>query len=458
MHGPLPLTFRHTTAAAVMAAVDAGESVSLVGAASTGKSNFMAFLCRDDVRRHHLGDSAAAFVFALVDSHSLAADGPLEWRVYELVLHRLLQQGEPLGLDAERLEFFGRLYESVVTQRDALLGQRYLEWLLEALCGPGGRRVALLFDQFDEIYRDCDRSFLLNLRSIRDRHKYALLYVAASRDDLAHLRADHHDVEAFYELLSLNTIGLRPYDEPDTRTMLQRMAARRGVEAPPDPAASELYALSGGHPGVLRALYWAWADGVTPPGDGDAAEWLNQPAVWEEFTKIWRGLGEDERAFLVTLAAAAGAAPSRRASDASRRLDLKGLIVSDLGHGARMFCPLLRAFVHRRQLLGDGGGVRVDRERRLVWVGDHLAPSLTQLEFDLLACLAEQPERVFDRDELANRLYPKDTSATGDGVQDNRIDTLVGRLRKKIEPDPENPHHVVTVRGKGYKLVEPDSV
>jgi two-component system response regulator RegX3 len=40
-----------------------------------------------------------------------------------------------------------------------------------------------------------------------------------------------------------------------------------------------------------------------------------------------------------------------------------------------------------------------------------------------------------------------------DQVDDSRIERLVGRLREKIEPDPKRPQYLLTVRGRGYRLV-----
>ena len=42
-----------------------------------------------------------------------------------------------------------------------------------------------------------------------------------------------------------------------------------------------------------------------------------------------------------------------------------------------------------------------------------------------------------------------------DQVDDARIDKLLSRLRAKVEPDPRNPRYIITVRGRGYKLVTP---
>jgi len=72
---------------------------------------------------------------------------------------------------------------------------------------------------------------------------------------------------------------------------------------------------------------------------------------------------------------------------------------------------------------------------------------LTKTEFKLLVELASSPGRVFSREVLLERVWGY--GYFGDG---RLVDVHVRRLRTKIENDPANPRHVVTVRGLGYKL------
>jgi DNA-binding response OmpR family regulator len=71
----------------------------------------------------------------------------------------------------------------------------------------------------------------------------------------------------------------------------------------------------------------------------------------------------------------------------------------------------------------------------------------TKTEFRLLCELASTPGRVFSREQLLERVWGYDYF--GDG---RLVDVHVRRLRTKVEADPANPRHVVTVRGLGYKL------
>ncbi len=72
---------------------------------------------------------------------------------------------------------------------------------------------------------------------------------------------------------------------------------------------------------------------------------------------------------------------------------------------------------------------------------------LTKTEFRLLVELASSPGRVFSREVLLERVWGY--GYFGDG---RLVDVHIRRLRTKVEADPADPRHVVTVRGLGYKL------
>ena len=58
------------------------------------------------------------------------------------------------------------------------------------------------------------------------------------------------------------------------------------------------------------------------------------------------------------------------------------------------------------------------------------------------------PGKVFTRDELLTRLYPRHEAIVIDRV----VDVHIGKLRQKIEKDPSNPKFILTVRGIGYHI------
>ncbi|MDH3752792.1 MAG: response regulator transcription factor [Acidimicrobiia bacterium] len=112
----------------------------------------------------------------------------------------------------------------------------------------------------------------------------------------------------------------------------------------------------------------------------------------------------------------------------------------------------IRALLRRARTTDPGithltfGELEIIPEEGRVMLGDSEL-HLTKTEFRLLVELASSPGRVFSREVLLERVWGYDYF--GDG---RLVDVHVRRLRTKIEADPANPRHVVTVRGLGYKL------
>jgi DNA-binding response OmpR family regulator len=75
---------------------------------------------------------------------------------------------------------------------------------------------------------------------------------------------------------------------------------------------------------------------------------------------------------------------------------------------------------------------------------------LTKTEFQLLSTMARQPGRVFTRAQLLDAVR-----GVAFESYERAIDAHVKNIRKKIEPDPRSPRHLLTVFGVGYRFAEP---
>ena len=93
-------------------------------------------------------------------------------------------------------------------------------------------------------------------------------------------------------------------------------------------------------------------------------------------------------------------------------------------------------------------GLAIDPARRRVDI-DGRDVELTDQEFRLLYLLATHPGIVFSREALLARIWRGDTFVTV-----RSVDTLVKRLRRRIESDPATPQHLLTVWGVGYKFAD----
>ena len=126
--------------------------------------------------------------------------------------------------------------------------------------------------------------------------------------------------------------------------------------------------------------------------------------------------------------------------------------------GLREFVARVRALLRRRALRqapGDdraapvtAAGITVDPARRHARLDDREI-DLTAHEFDLLYLLATNRGIVFSRESLMGRIWGNDTHIT-----ERSVDTLVKRVRRKIEIDPAEPQFILTVWGTGYKFTD----
>lgn len=91
-------------------------------------------------------------------------------------------------------------------------------------------------------------------------------------------------------------------------------------------------------------------------------------------------------------------------------------------------------------------GIVIDKEIRTVHVEDKLI-DLTGKEFDLLVFLASNKGRVFTKKQIYTQVWNDDYS-----FDDNNIMSFISKLRKKIEPNSEQPFYILTVHGVGYRF------
>jgi DNA-binding response OmpR family regulator len=126
--------------------------------------------------------------------------------------------------------------------------------------------------------------------------------------------------------------------------------------------------------------------------------------------------------------------------------------------GIREFVARVRALLRRQRRtdsspsghrgLVQAGALMVDPSRRQARINGHEI-ELTVHEFELLYVLASNRGIVFSREALMQRVWGEDTYIT-----ERSVDTLVKRVRRKIEHDQANPQFILTVWGTGYKFAD----
>jgi len=248
-----PANYRSREVQWIAAAVEAGESAAVVGLSGSGKSNLLGFMA------NRLGREG-----------SLPGVGRGHPAFYSLDCNRL-SEPDVEGLFALALEALGfALEKATFAQMDEAIRQTLED-------SPG---ICLLLDRYDALGSSGSRGITTSvisssLRALRDRHKYELTYVTASRRP-----PDAHDELA--ELFYAHTLWLGPLNEADARWNIQRYAQRTGLTWSENDI-QRILQLSGGYPSLLRAVCEAHASGCPL----ELEQVGQHPAVQRRVEEFW---------------------------------------------------------------------------------------------------------------------------------------------------------------------------
>lgn len=430
---PLPFP---SLARRVQADLGAGRCVSITGLSNSGKSTLTRALGSPEalplIEERAQGPCALVYL----DCNQAVALSPQAF--YELVLRALI---EKVGTAAtpELLQALRQHHQTVTDADSAFPASLSFNLALTELCERFESSIILLIDEFDEIFASLDERALLNMRALKDRFTRRLTYATVTMRSLPELRSGSAEDE-FSEMFASTTYSIPPLTPDEVERYLSSLPS-----APLDAARREIcLRLSGGHPGILVSLAQVVAALPESTAGGLEGVAAMEPGPRAECLKIWTQLRPQEQADLVAMATEAEAAV---APPQIRRLEALGL-----ARQGRLFSPLFADFVARRGRAADvgGKGVHLDPDSGDVWVDGIRIPVLTELEFRLLQLLYDRRDKLTDKYRIVTAVWG---DSYLDEVDDARVEKLVSRLRGRIEPDPADPRYLVTVRGRGYKLL-----
>jgi hypothetical protein len=445
---------RRTDLAFVLDCVHDACPCAIVGLSNTGKSWLLRTLCQREIQADHLGPHADEYLFVYIDCNSMLELS--EQGFYEAILRAtrdvLTRQGIDETLLSETETHYRGVIESDHTFRVPLSFNEAIVALSERL----QRRIVFLFDEFDEPFAALDGRVFLNLRALKDRYGVGLCYVTATEKPLNAARQEAA-VSEFSELFAGRTRWLSMLDRDDATQIIEAQARAEGVTLENDQVGFVLRQ-AGGHPGLVQA-----ATQVLLRVEVGAPQDLRQrgltlardtldsaPVVHTECAKLWQQLEEGEREALMRLVTLG----TEQVNEAKiQSLQRKG-ILSETAQPPTIFGQLFERFTRRQRLIREGAvrGVQVDVDSGDVWVDGVPAPTLTELEYRLLLLLYGRLDKICDKYQIVEAVWGE---AYIDQVDDARIEKLVSRLRTKVEQDPSAPCYLITMRGRGYKLVSP---
>jgi DNA-binding response OmpR family regulator len=254
---------------------------------------------------------------------------------------------------------------------------------------------------------DDERTVRIGLEKLLRRSGYEVTTAESAEEALEHLRRTEFDVV-------MSDIRMNGLTGIDLLAQIQQIAPTTGV------------ILMTGYASVdtaVEALRLRAYDYLTKPFDNDHVRATLERAVSKRVRTLQRE------------AAIANLRATLQALDESGEFSLPG--------GAGRLAAAEPEVIER-------GGLRIDLRRRQVQ-RDGQAIDLTRTEFDLLACLARAPGEVLSCAELVRRLHGYDLE---EYEARQVLRAHLSNLRRKIEPDPNQPRYLINLRGSGYTLAD----
>ncbi len=330
------LSYRQEVLAPLFDLIQIAESSVVIGASSMGKTRLIDFIMLPKIQQYYLKDNAERILFVRVDTNHIREWSDLYF--FELLMNTIAdscgQQEESKLIQQELYN----LYLKIMQDRNELQSQRYVELAVKNLCQGHNFILSFIFDEFDYAYQNLSRNILANLRGLRDANRNQISFTLFLRNLPDYLRP-HSEIESFYELVSRNVIGLKPYSRTDLMEVIQEFEIQRRHPIESD-FREWLYLVSGGHPGLIQKLFNILIEHSEEKENLVNRTWLiNQQSVMDECQRLWDSVTEDEKAGLIQFVQKQ-AIPSQ---NALHLLNVKGLLKSNENN--KVFSPIFETYI-----------------------------------------------------------------------------------------------------------------
>jgi len=416
--------------------VKEGSSCQLIGLPGSGRSTLLSLLAHNrQVRMQHFGERHKSIHFVLNNFSEVRKRSLFDVMKFlflnlteSLRERRMLEENKAVGdIFREHLKFNDEL----------ILFQGFKE-AIDYLGLEKEITVVFLFDRFEEYIPTVTDAFFTNLRTLRNRAKYKFSVVFSLYRPLETF-LENTVLADYYEFVAGHIIYL-PLS--DTKTTDFRVAYIEKITE--KKVKKEVLVQIGELTGGVGRLVKLAVEAVLVHGEGqkDLSNFLlRQKTIKNALVEIWSILTPAEQACLLR--------GTYDDAEAAVYLEQVGLV-----REKKIQIPLFASFMQAEfgQQRAENGHIAYDPHTNTIRKGeDVLSDQLTGSEFRLLAYLLQNPERIVEREELIATVWGENKSTAG--ITDQAIDQLIFRLRKKIEEDSNNPVHLQTVKGRGFKFV-----
>lgn len=417
-----------------------GNSCQVIGVPGTGRSNILGLLSYNrKVRIKHLGENQKKYHFVLLNFSEIRNRNPLD--TLKFIFLGLLDSLKERGIEKD-YEVLNNLFKDGLSVSDELVLFQSLKKAIDFLAIEKDLNLILLFDRFDEYIPSLTSDFFANLRVLRNRAKYHFSVVFSLNRPLEDI-LEPIFFSDFYEFVAGRIVYLPIYDKigVDFRTSYLEEVTGKKIEKN---IFSDILELTGGHVNLTRLC----AEAVIANREEKIKDYkdffLKQKYIRSALFGIFNSLTPSEQLFL-----------SSNINGVLTKNEEEAIYLKNVGlvKEGKITIPLLTEYIKEKTTNLQNTKIIYNQETNEILKGDiTISDSLTSSEFKLIAYFLSKPNTILEREEIINSVWKE--NKTTEGVTNQALDQLIFRLRKKIEDDPNNPTHLQTVKGRGFKFVE----
>lgn len=421
----------------ILSFVKEGHSCQLIGVPGTGRSNLLGLLpYNKNVRLKHLGENQKWFHFVLLNFSEIRKKPLLD--ATKFMFLGLLDSLRERKMDKE-YDAVNTIFKEGLGLNDEMVLFQGLKKTIDFLAVEKELTIVFLFDRFEEYVPTITSDFFANLRILRNRAKYRFSVVFSTNRPLDDMLEPIFFAD-FYEFMAGKIVYLPLLDKPglDFRiSYLEKITSKKVNKE----ILAEIMKLTDGHGSLTRhclEAILASSDQPLTPSLELVEFFLKQKPVRSALFGIWNSLNPFEQNLLTLL---------NFADQDISYLKSVGLIDKN-----KLTIPLLKDYaLEKNKLSTENEKIIFDEASNEIRKGDLvISDKLTSSEFKLLKFLILNTEKLIDREKIINAVWGNMQSTAG--VTDQALDQLIFRLRKKIENDPNNPIHIQTIKGRGFKF------
>ncbi|MCL6096060.1 MAG: winged helix-turn-helix domain-containing protein [Patescibacteria group bacterium] len=432
-----PDTTRFKEIEKILSFVKEGHSCQLIGVPGTGRSSLLGLLpYNKNVRIKHLGENQKWFHFVLLNFSEIRKKPLLD--ATKFMFLGLLDSLRERKMDKEYAAV-NTIFKEGLGLNDEMVLFQGLKKTIDFLAVEKELTIVFLFDRFEEYVPTVTSDFFANLRILRNRAKYRFSIVFSTNRPLDDMLEPIFFAD-FYEFMAGKIVHLPLLDKPGLDFRISYLEKITGKKVDKKVLA-EIMKLTGGHGSLTRHCLEAILaiNNQKLASSSELIEFfLKQKPIRSVLFGIWNSLNPSEQNILSLIGFGS--------YDISY-LENIGLIKNN-----QLTILLLKEYVKEKMKTSETPEKIVfDQNSNEVKKGDLvISDKLTSSEFKLLQFFILNSEKVLDREGVIKTVW-EDMQSTA-GVTDQALDQLVFRLRKKIEADPNNPTHIQTIKGRGFRF------